>query len=346
MKNILTNDRGSVLVFITFMIVILMVMVGMGLDTGYMSYSRNTGQGAVDAAALAAVSGLPDAKRLNSDAPVNNRAAAYTGANSYTGSNTNAIGSANVTYVHYDFATNTITDYNATRASANGVRVAMETANGHPVQSPAFLTPLLRLIGNSASSANNVNVSAVATIQARPAIPIALWQTQGGDGNPPQTNVKIEMQHPDQNDAGENACWTTFFDCSSGAPDIKGGFTTASTCSGAGIDGNLTLGSLICQNKGQVNTVLGAAQDFFLDNADNNGKWFIIPVLSGGGNCSPTNPTAVVDFAKIKVTAIDKTGNPKYIKADLQCGQSLDSTESSLCFSHRLVREKEPGRQY
>jgi Flp pilus assembly protein TadG len=333
------------------MIVVLMVMVGIGLDTGHMTYSRNTAQGAVDAAALAAVSGLPEAKSTNSDAPVNNRAAAYTGTNTYTGSNTNAIGSANVTYVQYDYASNTITDYNASRANANGVRVAMETANGRPVQSPAFLTPLLRLMGNSASSANNVSVSAVATIQTRPAIPIALWETKCGTkvGTPPayplQPNVKIEMQHPDQNDAtGENACWTTFFDCSSGAPDIKAGFVTAGTCSGSSIDGNVGLGSMICQNRGQVNTVLGGAEDFFLKTPSNVGKWFIIPVLSGGGNCAPDNPTGIVDFAKIKVSAIDKTGNPKYIVADIQCGQSLDSTESSLCFTHRLVRE--PGKGY
>ena len=153
------------------------------------------------------------------------------------------------------------------------------------------------------------------------------------------------MQHPDQKDRprGENACWTTFFDCSSGAPDIKAGFTTASTCSGSAIDGNIAIGSMICQNRGQVNTVLGTAEDFFLKTPSNVSKWFIIPVLSGGGNCAPDNPTGIVDFAKIRVSAIDKTGNPKYILADIQCGQGLDSTESSLCFTHRLVRESGKG---
>jgi Flp pilus assembly protein TadG len=347
MKN-LTNDRGSVIVFITLMIVVLMVMVGIGLDTGYMTYSRNTSQGAVDAAALAAVSALP----TRNPATVQARAALYNSNNTFTGSGSNQIGATNVSYVSYDYISNTITDYNAPIATANGVRVALETANGRPVQSPAFLTPLLRLMGNSASSPNNVNVSAVATIQTRPAIPIALWQTKCGTGvgTPPvyplQTNVKIQMQHPsndNQDPAGENACWTTFFDCSSGAPNIREGFTTASTCSGSAIDGNISIGSMICQNRGQVNTVMGEVQDFFLDTPSNVNKWFVIPVLSGGGNCAPDNPTGVVDFAKIRVTAVDKTGNPKYIKADIQCGQSLDS-DSSVCFTHRLVRE--PGKGY
>ena len=53
-----TNERGSVIVFITLMVVILMVMVGVGLDTGHMTYARNQGQAAVDAAALSAISGL------------------------------------------------------------------------------------------------------------------------------------------------------------------------------------------------------------------------------------------------------------------------------------------------
>jgi Flp pilus assembly protein TadG len=49
------NQKGSVLVFMTLMIVLLMIMVGMGLDTGSLVYIRAQGQAAVDAAALAAV---------------------------------------------------------------------------------------------------------------------------------------------------------------------------------------------------------------------------------------------------------------------------------------------------
>ena len=55
----LENQRGAVLIFVTLMIVLLLIMVGLGLDTGSLTYSRNQGQAAVDAAALSAVSGLP-----------------------------------------------------------------------------------------------------------------------------------------------------------------------------------------------------------------------------------------------------------------------------------------------
>lgn len=332
----LKNQQGSVLVFVTLMIVILMVMVGLGLDTGQITYVRNQGQAAVDAAALAAVSGLPS----RNPAEVQARAAAYNSKNNYVESPTNQIDPTTVSYVKYDFTTNTITNYNEPIGTANGVRVALEGARS--ITTPVFLTPLMNLFGIATASTQNVNVSAVATITAKPAIPIALWQSKCGVGNPVQSNVKIEMQHPDQSDAGENACWTTFFDCSSGAPDIKAGFQTASTCSGSSIDGNIALGSMICQNRGQVNTVMKTAEDFFMDKAV-AGRWWLIPVIKGTGNCDAKDPTAVVDFAKIQVTKIDRSGSPKYIMANLQCGQAIDALDESLCFTHRLVREPTKG---
>ena len=334
----LENQRGAVLIFVPLMIVLLLIMVGLGLDTGSLTYSRNQGQAAVDAAALSAVTGLPS----RDDAQVKSRAAAYNSKNDYVGSAANQIGSTNVSYVNYDFASNTITNYSEPIATANGVRVALEGANS--ITTPMFLTPLMNLLGITTAGTQNVKVSAVATITAKPAIPIALWQGKCAPGNPIQNGVQIQMQHPDQKaDANEDACWTTFFDCSSGAPDIKAGFQTASTCSGNALDGNVALGSMICQNAGQVNTVMNTAQNFFLDTKANAGKWWIIPVIKGAGNCAVKDPTAIVDFAKIQVTAVNKTGNPKYITANIQCGQSLDALDESLCFTHRLVREPTKG---
>ena len=57
--NSIHNEQGSVIVFVTLMIVLLLIMVGIGLDTGQLTATRSQGQAAVDAAALAAVSGLP-----------------------------------------------------------------------------------------------------------------------------------------------------------------------------------------------------------------------------------------------------------------------------------------------
>jgi len=346
----LKKQQGSVLVFVTLMIVILMVMVGLGLDTGQITYVRNQGQAAVDAAALAAVSGLPQAQASGNPAEVQNRAAAYNAKNNYVESPTNAIGNANISYIKYDYTTNTITNYSEPMATANGVRVALEGATS--ITTPVFLTPLMNLFGIATASTQNVNVSAVATIKSKPAIPIALWSNVCPVSSDPShpydsslvtSNVKIQMQHPDQKTGNENSCWTTFLDCSSGAPDIKAGFQTASTCSGGSIDGTIDIGTLICQNKGQVNTVLGNADTFFSSNGMPT-KWWVIPVIGGGGNCDPTNPTGIITWAAIRPTAIDKTGNPKYITADVKCGNDINQdTSASLCFSHRLVREPSKG---
>ena len=82
-----------------------------------------------------------------------------------------------------------------------------------------------------------------------------------------------------------------------------------------------------------------AADQFFFTDYPN--RWWLIPVIGGGGNCDPQNPTAVTKWAKIKPTGIQSTKDPKYITADVVCGMTLDQDpESSLCFSHRLVREK------
>jgi Flp pilus assembly protein TadG len=338
------NERGSVLVFMTLMIVLLLVMVGLGLDTGQLTYVRNQGQAAVDAAALAAVSALPS----RNPTEVANRAAAYNSENDYVESPTNAIGSTNVSYVKYDFTTNSITNYNEPIGTANGVRVALEGAKS--ITTPMFLTPLMNLLGIATAGTQNLNVSAVSTITSKPAIPIALWsnvcpQYPGPykDSTLINPNVNIQMQHPDQKTGNENSCWTTFLDCSSGAPDIKAGFQVAQTCSGGRIDGQIDIGTPICQNKGQVDTVLGNAKTFFSAN-DMPNAWWIIPVIQGGINCDPTNPTTVVTWAKIRPTAVVKTGNPKYITADVACGDDIvQELDVSLCFSHRLVREKVKG---
>ena len=51
----------------------------------------------------------------------------------------NNIKAANVTYVKYDYTTNSITNYNEPIATANGVRVALEGADA--IATRTFLTP-------------------------------------------------------------------------------------------------------------------------------------------------------------------------------------------------------------
>jgi Flp pilus assembly protein TadG len=334
------NESGSVIVLITLMIVLLMVIVGLGLDTGQLTYVRNQGQSAVDAAALAAVSALPS----RDPSQVNARALAFNSKNDYVASGADPLKSTDVSYVYYNSTTNDVERYNEPIATANGVRVAREA--GHAIATPVFLTPLMNLFGTSTPATQNVSVSAVATILAKPAIPIAVWSNLCGAPGEEKT-TELKLQHPDQKDDtnSENSCWTTFLDCSSGAKDIKALFKVAEECSGGGANlGEVEIGTPICQNRGQANSALGKAEDFFM--TDHPNRWWLVPVIGGGGNCDPSNPTKVTNWAKIYPTAVSKTGDPKTITAKVACDPKYGNEfiDGNLCFSHRLVRE--PGKGY
>jgi len=335
------NQRGSVLVFVTLMIVLLLIMVGMGLDTGQLTYVRSQGQAAVDAAALAAVSGLPEAKLNNDSSYVTSRAGVFNSSNNYVESKTNTIGSGNVSYVQYDYVTNTIVKYGATLAEANGVRVALEQATGSGITTPVFLTPLLNLFGASVSGTHDVNVSAVATIVGKPSIPIAVWNSLC-PGNPTAL-VQLKQQHPGE----ENSCWTTYLDKSSGASDIKALFDAGETCQGLPEGPNgapITVGTPIYENKGQAATVYDVAEDFFFKNTATKGRCWYLPVITGTGNCNEKNPSPITDWAKFCPSGVLKHGGHSYFEGTLTCNQTLGEAENSLCFSNRLVRE--PGKGY
>lgn len=334
------NEKGSVLVFITLMIVLLMIMVGMGLDTGELVYTRSTGQAAVDAAALSAVTALPAAIAKSDDSQVKSRAAAFASTNNYTGSSKNQIGDANVSYVKYDFLNNKVTDYNVALASASGVRVALEADSA--MKTPAFLTPLMKLFGSNsaASGSNNVSVSAVSVITARASIPIALWSSQCGlPVTAKKSDVQIKMQPP----GSETACWTTYLDKSSGSPDIKALFDASGSCSDLPI-GDVDIGIPIYENKGGVTSVFDTAQSFFEDPL-HTGRCWLLPVITPpvGGNCNIKDPTPIVDWAQLCYTKTVVEGKDKYIQGDITCGKSLNNTPDSLCYSNRLVREPNKG---
>src|SRR5213594_4299872 len=96
------NEQGYVMVFMTLMIVLLLIMVGMGLDTGQLAYVRSQGQPAVDAAALAAASALPS----GIDATVQARATAFNAKNDYLASSkTQLLQNDSVTFINYDKST-------------------------------------------------------------------------------------------------------------------------------------------------------------------------------------------------------------------------------------------------
>lgn len=369
------NERGSVLVFVTLMMVLLFVIVGMGLDTGQLSYVRSQGQPAVDAAALAAVNALPTL----SITEVNKRAAAlnYDSSskvgNNYLNSPNNKIGANNVTLITYDQATGTIVKAGSI-ASANGVRVALESTNPYdgaatatPMKSPVFLTPLLNLLGQSTKGTQNVSVSAVAVLTAIPGMPIAIAgcspppptaQCTGGSGTAadPYTACHLLQTNSSNNGKGggtdtltyQDSGWTTFTVPSANAPAIKALVGNNSTC---GNTPPITVGACIYLNNGQITPVLTEFDSVYSNNGTKlsgagvkpfYNDWGVIPVVDPNiGNFNQCQ--TVIGWAKFGVRDVVKAGNDKYLIGDLVCNWSLDKVGGTGCYTTQLVRDKLSG---
>lgn len=306
------NERGSVLVFVTLMLVLLFVMVGMGLDTGQLSYVRSQGQPAVDAAALAAVNALPtlDITKVNQRAAELN----FNGSmgNNYLNSNNNKIGANNVTLVTYDSASQTISKATSI-STANGVRVALESSNPYdgaatatPMKSPVFLTPLLKLMGQNAQGTQNVSVSAVAVLTAIPGMPVAMAGCaisgngcdadcrppsagcEGGQGTEADPYVNCKLLQTDSSNNGngngndngkyQDSGWTTFGTPSANAPSIKALVGNNSSC------GNIppiNIGQgCIYLNNGQITPVLSEFASVY----GNNGNGLVGPATNPTGS--------------------------------------------------------------
>ncbi len=329
------NERGAVLVFITLMIVLLMVMVGMGLDTGQLTYTRSQGQAAVDAAALSAVSGLP--MGATAAAQVTARVAAFNSNNDYLSSPTNPISAANITYIQYNSSTGALTDLPSI-ANANGVRVALEKTNpytsvaaGTAMQSPVFLTPLMNLFGQAAPAKVDVSVSAVAALRAIPGIPIAVMQNTCGSNSIwlRQSNANVD-----------NSCWTTYTQNPPSASAVKALFESSGTCSSLPAStGLITIGTEIELNNGQQASTYDAAGQLFI--TDYPGNCWMVPVVPNATKCNQQDP--IIDWAEICPTNVVKQGSPKYIEAKVTCGQDLYRIKSNLCFSSRLLRDTKSG---
>lgn len=313
------NEHGSVIVFVTLMIVLLLIMVGIGLDTGQLTATRSQGQAAVDAAALAAVSGLP--VQPNPENEVNQRVAAFNASNDYVKKSSNPIGGPNIIYVQYNETTDSITNLSDI-TNANGVRVALESNSGTAITTPVFLTPLMNLFGQSVSSTVDVSVSAVAVLRALPSVPIAISKSLCGAPNP------VDLV---QSPANNLSCWTNYLGNPVDAGKVQALFVASETCSGLPNAYDLFKSNTPIHLKADVGTsVYGDARVLL-------GRCWIVPVVK-----TTTCSMNVIDsWAKICPTAVSDTG----IKANLTCDQdqSLFRVRDNLCFSPRLVRDTKSG---
>jgi Flp pilus assembly protein TadG len=318
-------------------------MVGMGLDTGQFTYTRSQGQAAVDAAALAAVSGLP-VSSLGNETQVIDRVKAFNSKNDYVQSGANPLGGANITYVQYNDATGAIVPL-PNIVGANGVRVALEQTNPHTstsagtgITSPAFLTPLMKLLGQSAPSTIDVSVSAVAALRAVPGIPIAIMANLC---NGASTTPDVYLRQ--SNAKTDNSCWTTYTDNPPSANRVQALFSASRTCSGLPASSDLvTIGTAIELDNGQQASTYAEAYDLFI--TQKHGECWYVPVIPNATKCNLSDP--ILDWAKICPTEVvkqTKDKDPMYVKASVTCQQSLFSAKNNLCFSSRLLRDPQSG---
>ena len=313
----LKNEQGYALVFMTLMIVLLLIMVGMGLDTGHLAYVRSQGQPAVDAAALAAASAVPS----GSWSTVTDRAAKFNpgGTNPGTGNNyldspNNQISQKNVTLVKYDNATGGFTTSGVNINNANGARVALENTNPYggsaaqAMKSPLFLTPLLNLFGQSAKTTADVNVSAVAVNQALPGLPIVT--VQGLCGQPASSSEVRDLFDKLPYCAGQ--------------PAIDVGYC-----------GNVANGVNATVFNGNLKPMFKADPS----------RCYLIPVIPNGGNLNQCQN--IVDWAKFCPAKGNQTADAfpsqGVLKGTVTCGQNVFDSRDSLCYVQRLVRDKISG---
>ena len=301
------NDRGSVIVFVTLIITLLLVMVGIGLDTGMLTYVRSQTQPAVDAAALAAASGL-----IGGQSEVVARVKAYESTNDYVGQPGSRLGASNVTPIVYDGSSIQV----ATYGTANGVRVGLEKAGTSPytantessVVSPLFLTPLLNLMGFTAPAQANLNITATAVLQNRPELPIAIVGCTVG---PATFKVSLTPSPTD------NAALTSFTFGSANTRLMRD--LVSANCSTIPPVG---IGSCINLDKGAGPAVMKEIIDVhgpFTDPPKDPDDCFLLPIIPdlqvANGNFNKCRP--MQGLARMCITNIDNKGSPKFVAGNI-----------------------------
>ena len=287
--KIINNNRGAAIVFAALFLTIMFLFIGIAIDIGWITYVKNQGQAAVDSAALSGASAIPD------ETEVYNRVEAFNGKNAVINASQNHLSSSNVTFIAYDGTDITPAD----PTSANGIRVAMEAESA--IQTPFFFSVWRRFSGGTAPGSANINVSAIAVAPSKPSLPIALLGCEAGQG--------FEfVRTPDTTD---NSAYTSY----TVQPANTNDFIDMVRDPNNNIPPVEPNESCIFLNNGEIPPVLRAIEQKYSPFTPSS--CFIVPVFDDK-DIKPNQCKVFQRFAKICVTDVVDTGNPKYIQADVE----------------------------
>jgi len=295
--EILRNNHGTAIIFVTLFFLLTMLFVSVGIDAGWMTYVRNQGQASVDAAALSGASGIPRYNETGDDSVVITMVQALNDENTVM-KQPAGITASNVEVVAYNSTTHLVSTP-ASFSDANGIRVTR-----------GFDTPLFfgRLLNDGQTP--TMNVSAVAVTRIRPSLPFDLI------GDPPPGEITYELrQSPSPTD---DSSFTSFFIQNASSAEFKEMVNnpTLIPC--------LMKGDQIELNNGQVNSTLKEIKDVFEEkkkddvNSSSGYSWpVLLPVISPSDfdSNNPNQTVPIDNFAVINITDVDTQGNPKTISA-------------------------------
>jgi hypothetical protein len=207
--------------------------------------------------------------------------------------------------------------------------------------SPLFLTPLFKMFGNSsAPNTQPVAVSATAIIEGIPAMPLAI-----GGCPPPDSCTSVNGDNAtgcnlfQSNNNVDNSGWTTYTIGSANSNLIRQLIHNNEDC---GSVPPVTIGTCINLQNGQDTAALKELKDVYVDSANPpNGGCGLVPVITTNvtfNQCSP-----ILSWAKLCITSIKATGNPKTITGNLTCNVSNIGPTATSCYVPRLVRDGTSG---
>jgi hypothetical protein len=332
----LGNEDGAVFVLVGLAMFLLAAFVGLATDFGVMAYVKNQGQSAVDTAALAAASAIPEYREAGDASLATSRVTMLDAANDVRGASADVAG-ASLEFLTYDLETNAFTcESGCEPEDVNAVRVTKTD-----YQAPFFFSWARNAFGGSAPGSIDVAVSASAYLGC----PSGL-DTDGGIG--PIALRECEINYPEDcnvpgqsiyQSGGDNSAFATF--------NLTGASVCGQIASGNppnNLQDRVNVGDLInLVGTGQVTSCLKEVEDRFehCDEAScasdppDPSCVLPLPVIDCAG---PESNGIVVGFASVCITDVNSTGNPKYVHGEIECGPTEPGGPGGACFGTFATR--------